>query len=156
MKTGSEGRPFKILIVEDNPGDVRLMQEVLREGQVPCSLHVAENGCDALDFLCKAPPYAEAPRPDLIFLDLNLPGKNGMQLLAEIKASPALRQIPVVVLSTSASQQDILKAYDLHANCYIAKPIDFDDFIRVIRLIKEFWFTMAKLPTEDTPWTAMK
>jgi two-component system, chemotaxis family, response regulator Rcp1 len=156
MDKTNEEKPFNTLIIEDNPGDVRLMQEVLREGQVPCRLHVTGNGFDALNFLCNAGPYMEAPRPDLIFLDLNLPGKNGMQVLAEIKSTPALRQIPVVVLSTSAAQPDILAAYDLHANCYITKPIDFEEFMRVIRLIKEFWFTMAKLPREEATWTPME
>ncbi len=147
---------FNILIVEDNPGDVRLMQEALREGSVPCRSHVAINGIEALAFLRREPPFDQAPQPDLIFLDLNLPKKNGIQVLVEIKTDPALRRIPVVVLSTSEAQQDVSAAYDLHANCYIVKPIDLEVFLRFIRHIIEFWFTMAKLPREETTWTAVK
>jgi two-component system, chemotaxis family, response regulator Rcp1 len=141
---------FHILIIEDNLGDVRLMQEALREGGMPCSLQVATDGTEALDVLRRLPPFAEAMRPDLIFLDLNLPGISGMHVLEDVKSDPHLRQIPVIVFSTSSAEQEIYEAYDRHANCYITKPIDLDVFMRVIRLIGEFWFTMAKLPGRET------
>ena len=156
MSESSQKKSFNILIVDDNPGDVRLMQEALGEGSVLCRAHVASNGIEAVSFLRRENPFNKAPQPDLIFLDLNLPKKNGRQVLAEIKADPALRRIPIVVLSTSAAQQDVLAAYDLHANCYIVKPIDLEVFLRFIRHIIEFWFTMAKLPREETTWTAVK
>ncbi len=139
---------FNILIVEDNPGDVRLMQEALREGNVPCRLHVAPDGVVATSFLRRQGPHAGAPRPDFILMDLNVPRKHGTEVLADIKSDPALRQIPVIVLTTSAAPHDIQRAYDLHANCYITKPVDLEVFMRQIRLIKEFWCTMAQLPDE--------
>ncbi len=148
-------KPFHILIVEDNLGDVRLMQEALREGSVPCNLQVATDGIEALDVLRRVPPFGAAKRPDLIFLDLNLPGISGMHVLEDIKSDPGLRQIPVIVLSTSSAEQDIVDAYDRHANCYITKPIDLEEFMRGIRLVGEFWFTMAQLPRKETQWTAM-
>jgi two-component system, chemotaxis family, response regulator Rcp1 len=140
---------FNILIVEDNPGDVRLMQEALREGSVPCRLHVAPDGVEAIAFLRRQGAYSEASRPDFILLDLNVPRKHGSEVLADIKSDPALRQIPVIVLTTSAAWHDVQKAYDLHANCYITKPVDLALFIRQIRLIKEFWCTMVQLPREE-------
>ena len=149
MDTIMSGKFFNILIVEDNPGDVRLMQEALREGSVPCRLHVAPDGVAATAFLRRQGIYAEAPRPDFILLDLNVPRKHGSEVLADIKSDPALRQIPVIVLTTSAAPHDIHKAYDLHANCYITKPVDLEVFMRQIRLVKEFWCTMAQLPRED-------
>ena len=135
-----------ILIVEDNPGDVRLMREALRECALSCRTHAVDDGLQALAFLRRQPPFAEAPRPDIVFLDLNLPHKNGRQVLAELKADPALRSIPVLVLSTSAAPQDIAAAYDLHANCYMVKPMDFDAFVELIRQSIQFWFTLVKLP----------
>jgi CheY-like chemotaxis protein len=141
-------RPIEVLLVEDNPGDVRLTREALKEGKVHNNLHVAPDGVEALAFLRREGRYAAAVRPDLILLDLNLPRKGGREVLEEIKSDPALRHIPVVILTSSQAEQDIARAYDLHANCYISKPVDLDQFIRVVRSIEEFWFTVVKLPTE--------
>jgi two-component system, chemotaxis family, response regulator Rcp1 len=140
-------RPIDILLVEDNPGDVRLTVEALREGKVHNNLHVVGDGVDALAFLHREGQYADAPTPDLILLDLNLPRKDGREVLAEIKADPQLRRIPVVVLTTSNAEQDVLRSYDLHANCYITKPVDLDQFINVVRTIEEFWLAVVTLPT---------
>ena len=140
---------IEILLVEDNPGDVDLAREALEEGKVRNSLHVVGDGEAALDFLRGKGAYAAAPRPDLVLLDLNLPKMDGRQVLAEIKSDPALRSIPVVVLSTSRAEEDILKTYNLHANCYITKPIDLHQFIKVVQAIEEFWFTIVKLPPRD-------
>ncbi len=137
----------EILLVEDNPGDVRLTQEALREGKVHNNLHVARDGVEALAFLRRQGPFANAVRPDLILLDLNLPKKDGREVLAEIKNDPALASIPVVILTTSAAEQDILRAYHLHANCYITKPVDLEQFIEVVKAIEGFWFTIVRLPT---------
>jgi two-component system, chemotaxis family, response regulator Rcp1 len=139
---------FKILIIEDNPGDVRLMQEALREGNVNCLLRVAADGVEALSQLRSREGAAEFFRPDLIFLDLNVPKKDGREVLAELKGDSSLRRIPVIVLTTSAAEQDILKAYDLHANCYITKPVDLEQFLNAMKLVRDFWFTIAKLPQE--------
>lgn len=135
-----------ILLVEDNPGDVRLTQEALREGKIRNHLFVAKDGVEALAILRHEGPHAQAPRPDLILLDLNLPRKDGREVLADIKADEALRRIPVVVLTTSKAEEDILRTYDLHANCYITKPVDLEQFIAVVKSIDEFWFTVVKLP----------
>lgn len=137
---------IEILLVEDNPGDVRLTQEALKEGKVVNSLRVVGDGVEALEFLNKRGAYEAAKTPDMILLDLNLPRKDGREVLAEIKADPVLRKIPVVVLTTSKDEQDILKSYDLHANCYITKPVDFEQFIGVIRAIEDFWLSVVKLP----------
>ncbi len=142
------GNSIEILLVEDNPGDVRLTQEVLRDGKLHNNLHVAEDGIEALEFLRRVGSYADAPRPDLVLLDLNLPKKDGREVLAEIKADSNLKRIPVVVLTTSKAEEDVFKAYDLHANCYITKPVDLDQFITVVRSIEEFWFTIVKLPLD--------
>jgi chemotaxis family two-component system response regulator Rcp1 len=139
--------PIEILLVEDNPGDVRLTVEALKEGKVRNRLSVVEDGVEALAFLRQEGKYADAPRPDVILLDLNLPRKDGRAVLAEIKADESLRRIPVVVLTTSSSEQDILRSYDLHANCYITKPVDLEQFIEVVKGIEEFWLTIVKLPT---------
>ena len=141
-------RPVEILLVEDNPGDVRLTREALREGKVRNNLNVAPDGVEALKFLRREEQYADAVRPDLILLDLNLPRKDGREVLEDIKADPALRYIPVVVLTSSQAEQDILRAYDLHANCYVTKPVDLDQFSHVVRSIEDFWFTIVKLPPE--------
>ena len=141
-------RPIEILLVEDNPGDVRLTQEVFREGRLANQLHIARDGVEALALLHREAPHAQAVRPDLILLDLNLPRKDGRELLAEIKTDPALRQIPVIILTTSSADQDILKAYDLHANCYLTKPVDLEEFIRVVRSIEDFWLALVKLPKQ--------
>jgi len=140
--------PVEILLVEDNPGDVRLTQEALKESKVTNNLSVAEDGVEALAFLKREGKYADAPRPDLLLLDLNLPKKDGRELLEEIKANESLRCIPVVVLTTSKAEEDILRMYNQHANCYITKPIDFDQFIEVIKSIENFWLTIVKLPTD--------
>lgn len=140
------GRPVEILLVEDNPGDVRLTQEALRESKVRNHLHVAVDGVEALAYLRREGAYAEAVRPDLVLLDLNLPRKDGREVLAEMKDDEALRRIPVVVLTTSRAEQDILRTYNLHANCYISKPVDLDQFITVVKSIEDFWFTIVTLP----------
>lgn len=142
------GRPIKILLVEDNPGDVRLILETLKENKLRNNLDVVEDGVEALAFLGREGKYADAPRPDLILLDLNLPKKDGREVLAEIKADENLRRIPVVILTTSKAEEDILKAYDLNANCYVTKPVDLDQFIKVVKSIEEFWLTIVKLPAE--------
>jgi len=136
----------EILLVEDNPGDVRLTQEVLKDGKVRNNMSVVMDGVDAISFLQQTGEYAGAPRPDIILLDLNLPKKDGREVLAEIKADPDLKNIPIVVLTTSSAEQDVFRSYDLHANCYITKPVDLDQFIRVIRSIEDFWLTIVKLP----------
>ena len=140
-------RPLQILLVEDNPGDVRLTREVMKEGKVSNNLNVVGDGVEALAFLRREGAYVNAPRPDLILLDLNLPRKDGREVLLEIKEEPCLRRIPVVVLTTSEAEQDILRSYDLHANCYITKPVDLEHFIRVVEAIEDFWLTIARLPS---------
>jgi two-component system, chemotaxis family, response regulator Rcp1 len=139
-------RSIEILLVEDNPGDVRLTEEALKEGKVINRLSVVPDGVEALAYLRKTGEYASAATPDLVLLDLNLPKKDGREVLAEVKQDPELRKIPVVVLTTSRDEQDILKSYDLHANCYITKPVDFEQFIRVVRAIEDFWLSVVKLP----------
>jgi CheY-like chemotaxis protein len=138
--------PIEILLVEDNPGDVRLTVEALKDGKMLNRLHVVEDGVAALDFLHMRDPYTKVPRPDLILLDLNLPKKNGREILAEIKSDDALKTIPVVILTTSDAEQDILRAYSLHANCYISKPVGYDHFTNIVRSIESFWLTIVKLP----------
>ncbi len=139
-------RPIEILMVEDNPGDVRLTVEALKEGKVRNNFHTVEDGVEALAFLRREGRYAEAPRPDLVLLDLNLPKMNGREVLAEIKEDPELRRIPVVILTVSQAEQDIVKSYNLHANCYITKPVDLDQFLEVVKSIENFWLTIVKLP----------
>lgn len=141
-----DARAIEILLVEDNPGDVRLTQEALKEGKIHNHLNVASDGAKALDFLFRRGPYTDAPRPDLILLDLNLPKKDGREVLAEIKSEASLRSIPVVVLTTSQADEDVVKAYDLHVNCYITKPIDLAQFLNVVKAIEDFWLTIVKLP----------
>ena len=145
--TQTNGRAVEILLVEDNPGDVRLTQEALKEGKVANNLHVAMDGMEALAFLKAEGKFKERPRPDLVLLDLNLPKKDGREVLEEIKNDDALKKIPVVVLTTSQDEADILKTYKLHANCYITKPVDLDQFIKVVRSIEDFWLTLVKLPS---------
>jgi two-component system, chemotaxis family, response regulator Rcp1 len=140
--------PIDILLVEDNPGDVRLTREALSDANVRSRLTVAVDGVEALAALRRQGRFANAPRPDIILLDLNLPRKDGRAVLAEIKKDPDLRRIPVVVLTTSRSEEDVLSTYDLHANCYIAKPLDLEQFITVVKSIEDFWFTVARLPSE--------
>ena len=139
-------RPIEILLVEDNPGDVRLTIEALKEAKVVNNLYVARDGVEALAFLRREGEHADAPRPDLILLDLNLPRKNGREVLAEIKADEKLRRIPVVILTTSASEQDIIETYNLHANCYVTKPVDLDQFVTVVKSIENFWLSIVRLP----------
>ena len=139
-------RPVEILLVEDNPGDVRLMQEVLRDAKVRNNLRVVKDGVEALAYLHREGGYADVLRPDLILLDLNLPRKDGRAVLAEIKADAHLRSIPVVVLTTSRAESEIVAAYDLQANCYVTKPVDLDQFIAAVRSMEEFWLTTVALP----------
>jgi chemotaxis family two-component system response regulator Rcp1 len=142
------GRPVETLLVEDNPGDVRLTVEALKEGKICNNLSVAADGVAAMAILRREGEHADAPRPDLILLDLNLPKKDGREVLVEIKQDPDLRRIPVVILTTSSDEADILKSYNLHANCYITKPVNFDQFTAVVRSVEDFWFSIVRLPTE--------
>ena len=142
-----ESPPVEILLVEDNPGDYRLTQEALREGKVYNNLHWVQDGVEALEFLRQRGRYAEVPRPDIVLLDLNLPKKDGREVLSEIKGDEDLRAIPVVVLTTSKAEEDVLRSYDLHANCYVTKPVDLEKFITVVQSIDRFWLTIATLPT---------
>lgn len=139
-------RPIELLLVEDNPGDVRLTQEALREGKVRNHLHVAADGVEAMAYLRREGRHAQARQPDLILLDLNLPKKSGREVLAEIKEDPKLRRIPVVILTVSKAEEDVLKSYNLHANCYITKPVDLDQFLGVVKSIEDFWLTVVMLP----------
>jgi two-component system, chemotaxis family, response regulator Rcp1 len=139
-------RPVEILLVEDNLGDARLTQEALKEGKIRNNLHHVKDGVEALAFLRREGGYAGAPTPDIVLLDLNLPKKDGRQVLAEMKASEALKTIPVVVLTTSEAEQDILRSYELHANCYVTKPVDLEKFISIVRAIEDFWLAVVKLP----------
>lgn len=138
--------PIDILLVEDNPGDVRLTREALKDTSNPSRVHVVMDGEEAMAFLRRDGDHRDAPVPDLILLDLNLPRKDGREVLEEIKDDDALRKIPVVVLTTSEAEQDILKVYELHANCFITKPVDLDRFMQVVKTIEEFWFGVVKLP----------
>jgi CheY-like chemotaxis protein len=147
MHDALTARPIEILLVEDNPGDVRLTQEALKDAKVANTMHVVEDGVAALDFLYRRGAYEAVPRPDLILLDLNLPRKNGREVLKQIKQDEQLKCIPVVILTTSQADDDISWAYKLHANCYITKPVEFAQFIRVVRAIEEFWFTIVTLPS---------
>ncbi|MEW5747084.1 MAG: response regulator [Nitrospirota bacterium] len=140
------GKVVDILLVEDNPGDVELIREALSEGKVRNELHVASDGVQAMQFLRREGPYAEVPCPDLILLDLNLPRMSGREVLEEIKSDPELKFIPVVVLTSSKEEEDILRSYNLHANCYITKPVNFEQFLTVVRSIEDFWLTLVKLP----------
>lgn len=138
--------PIEILLVEDNPADARLTQELLRESKVHNTVHHISDGIAALAYLRREGIHAGAPRPDLVLLDLNLPGKDGREVLAEMKADPALLRIRVVVLTTSQAEQDVLRSYDLHANCYVSKPVDLRQFERIVQVIEEFWFMIVRLP----------
>ncbi len=147
MYNKTEGRPIEILLVEDSPSDTDLTLEALRDFKVRNHVNVVEDGVQALQFLHRQGSFAQAPRPDLIMLDLNLPRKDGRQVLSEIKADEDLRTIPVVVLTTSRAEQDILRAYELNANCYITKPVDFNQFLDVVRSIESFWLCVVTLPS---------
>lgn len=148
MSTSIEttARPAEVLMVEDNPGDVRLTREALKEGTGRTQLRVVRDGVELLSYLRRDDPYAEAVRPDLILLDLNMPRMDGRQVLQQIKADPALMTIPVVVFTSSRAEQDILRSYELGANCYVTKPMDLDEFIRAMRMIEIFWLSVARLP----------
>lgn len=141
--------PINILLIEDSEGDVRLVQEALKEGKLQNRLFVVRDGVDGMNFLMKRGKYQDTVRPDLILLDLNMPKKDGREVLAEIKQDEDLKRIPVIILTTSSSESDILKTYNLHANCYIVKPLDLDEFIRVIRSIESFWLSIVKLPVGE-------
>ena len=145
-QNSQDWRPIEILLIEDNPGDVDLTKEALLDAKVHNRLHVVDDGAKAIDFLFQKGEYADVPRPDIILLDLNLPKKDGRQVLAEVKAEPRLADIPVVILTTSQAEEDIIRSYQLHANCYITKPVDFKQFLLVVKSIEEFWLTVVKLP----------
>ena len=146
FSSGTIVRPIDILLVEDSPTDVLLAREALEHAKVLNTLHVVDDGVEAIQFLRREPPFENVPRPDLILLDLNLPRKDGREVLADIKTDEHLKRIPVVVLTTSQAEEDVHKAYGLHANCYISKPVDFHQFTNVVRAIESFWFTVVSLP----------
>ena len=148
MNINAPDEPVIILMVEDNPTDVLIAKEGFCGARMRNTLYVADDGIEAIEFLRQRGKYADAPRPDLIVLDLNMPRKNGQEVLAEIKADHDLKNIPVVILTTSKSEEDISKAYGLHANCYISKPVDFDEFTKVVQTIQDFWFSIVTLPKE--------
>jgi len=148
INIGENAAPIEILLVEDSPGDARLTQEAMRDAKVQNNLHIASDGMEATSFLWRRGKHANAPRPDLILLDLNLPKKGGREVLEEIKLDPSLKSIPVVVLTTSAAEEDILRSYQLHANCYITKPVDLDQFLKVVKTIDNFWLAIVKLPSD--------
>ena len=141
--------PIEILLVEDNPGDVRLTQEALKEGKVINHMDIAADGIEALAYLRREGKHVHAARPDLILLDLNLPKKNGREVLAEIKKDDSLKRIPVVILTTSSAEQDILETYNLHANAFITKPVDFNEFIAIVKSVEDFWLSVVTLPPDD-------
>ncbi|MDZ8240443.1 MAG: response regulator [Nostoc sp. ChiQUE01a] len=140
--------PIEVLLVEDNPGDAQLTRIALEDSKISIHLNVVEDGVEAMAFLRKQEKYVQAAHPDIVLLDLNLPKKDGREVLAEIKADENLKRIPVVVLTTSQAEEDILKAYNLSANCYITKPVDFDQFVKIVKSIENFWFAIVKLPPE--------
>ena len=142
-------RPLEILLVEDSPTDADLAIEAFESGHVLNNLYIVEDGVEALKFLRKEEDYASYPRPDIVLLDLNLPRKSGREVLAEVKSDPDLMTIPVVVLTTSTAEEDVLRSYKLHANCYITKPVDLNRFMRVIEMTEDFWLTVVKLPPKD-------
>ena len=146
MTNALDNRPIDILMIEDNPGDARLTQEALKESKVLNRLYHAKDGVEALSFVRQEGPFADVPRPDIILLDLNLPKKDGREVLAELKADPQLKTIPVVVLTTSKAEQDIVRSYELHANCYITKPVDLDKFIDIVQGLEDFWLSIVRLP----------
>ena len=148
MQTNETSKLIEILLAEDNSGDARLAIEALKDAKLANHVSVVQDGVEAMAFLRKQGQYAHAPRPDLILLDLNMPRKDGREVLAEIKADPDLKRIPVVILTISQAEEDILKAYNLHANCYITKPVDLEQFNKVVRSIEDFWFAIVKLPPD--------
>ncbi|PCR89700.1 response regulator [Natrinema ejinorense] len=138
--------PVRILLVEDNPGDVRLTEEAFKQGRIENDMYVVSDGNEALDFLTQRGEYADMPQPDLVLLDLNLPGKDGEEVLEELKADPALRSIPIIILTSSQAEEDIATSYELHANAYLTKPVDPDEFIETVRAFEKFWFSVVRLP----------
>ena len=149
MRFKDKMRPVEILLVEDNPGDVRLTREALKEGKLTNNLHVAGDGVEGLAYLQKVGKFSDEPTPDLILLDLNLPKKDGRELLIDIKDDEHLKHIPVVILTTSKAEADINKSYESHANCYITKPVDMNQFIKIVKSIEHFWFSIVKLPPNE-------
>jgi CheY-like chemotaxis protein len=139
-------KPVELLLIEDNPGDVRLTREALKNSDINVHLSVARDGVEAMDFLRRSGPFADAPKPDLVLLDLNLPRKNGREVLSEIKSDPELKRIPVLIMTTSRAEQDVNRAYHLNANCYITKPMDLDEFLRIVKAIEDFWLKTVTLP----------
>lgn len=148
MQTDTETKPIEILLVEDNPGDVRLTIDAFKEGKVSNNFSVVEDGVEAMAYLRKEGKYVNAKRPDIILLDLNLPRKDGREVLVEVKNDEKLKRIPIVVLTTSKADEDIIKSYNYHANCYISKPVDLNEFLRVVKTIEDFWLSVVKLPKE--------
>lgn len=146
MSNSNRGESIEILLVEDSPDDAKLTIDALRDGRVRNNITHLEDGVEAMAFLRRSGPFADAPRPDLILLDLNLPRKNGREVLAEIKQDPELRRIPVVIMTSSDDEKDILAAYNLYVNCYVTKPVDLNQFIDVVKSIESFWFNIVKLP----------
>jgi len=146
MSENEAGRPVEILLAEDNPGDVKLTEKALAKGRVLNTLHVVNDGVEAMSYLRQEGEYESAPRPDLLLLDLNMPRMDGQEVLAEMKGDEDLRRIPVVVLTSSAAEEDIVESYDLHANAYLTKPVDFDGFVDIVRSIEEFWLKVVKRP----------
>ena len=149
MNVIQTGKLVDILLVEDNPGDVRLTREALKEAKVANELSVVSNGEEALLYLRRQGNFSAAPRPDMILLDLNLPRMDGREVLAEIKADQNLKRIPVVILTTSSAEKDVLATYNFHANCYITKPVDLDQFLEVVKSIESFWLTIVRLPSDE-------
>jgi CheY-like chemotaxis protein len=148
MTSGKTAKPIDILLIEDNPGDVRLTREALKEAKVRNTLQVVQDGEEAMAYLQRVGRYKDATRPDVIFLDLNLPRKTGLEVLKDVKADNDLRRIPIVVITTSSAEQDIIRSYDLHANCYVTKPVDLGQFLEVVKSIDEFWLTIVRLPSD--------
>ena len=146
IASGMEIQPVEILLVEDNPVDILMTKKAFSSGRIYGNLHVAEDGEEAMNFLYKRGKYSSAPLPDMILLDLNLPRKDGREVLAEVKGDPSLRTIPVIILTTSRDDEDVRKSYDLHANCFITKPVDMEQFTRALECVGEFWFTLVRLP----------
>jgi CheY-like chemotaxis protein len=150
MNQMERSKPVEVLLVEDNPGDVRLTKEALKESKLNNIMHVVEDGVEAMAFLRREGKYQDATLPDLILLDLNLPRMDGREVLGQVKADSRLKRIPVVILTTSNAEEDILRAYDLHANCYVKKPVDLDQFVKVVHSIEDFWLTVVKLSPNET------
>jgi CheY-like chemotaxis protein len=148
MDAASHAKLIDILLVEDNPADARLTREAFIDSKMVNTLHHVRNGEEAMAFLNRNPPYADAPRPDVVLLDLNMPGMDGRAVLAEMKADPHLKTIPVVVLTTSEAEEDIARSYELHCNCYVTKPVDFDKFVTIVQAIDEFWVSVVRLPPQ--------